>query len=265
MSGALLVIDVGNSSTSLGLIPLGKSNTPTARWAVPTTRLKSLFFRPALERWLRSRKINPSKLAGASISSVVPAVDPALKRTLASLQIPKALFISSTVASRVQNLYSKPSEVGADRLVNARAAMELHKGASIVVDFGTATTFDCVAKGGKYLGGVIAPGPVISAEALFARTAKLPHVVLQKPARALGRNTKEAIEAGLYHGYRGLVLEVVLQLKKTMGGKAKVIATGGQARWILKGLPIINIYEPDLTLKGLFYYWKDQIDFKPIR
>lgn len=232
---------------------------------MPTSRLKSLFFRSALQRWLASQKITPSKLAGASISSVVPDVDTSLKRALNALNIPKIIFISSGVVSRVQNLYRKPSEVGADRLVNARAAMEYHDGASIIVDFGTATTFDCVAKGGKYLGGVIAPGPVISAEALYARTAKLPHVVLKKPAKILGRNTKESIESGLYHGYRGLVHEIVLRLKEKMGGRAYVIATGGQARWILKGLPFINIYEPDLTLIGLVHYWKDQIDFKTIR
>lgn len=259
LNSPLLVIDVGNSSTSFGLYSLANPKKPLTQWALPTPRLKSLFFGAALRRTLASKKIFPSKLVGASVSSVVPETDRALKRALNSLGVKNVLFISSAVSSRVQNLYKKPSEVGADRLVNARAAMEIHPGASIVVDFGTATTFDCVAKGGKYLGGVIAPGPVISAEALFARTSKLPQVVLDKPAKILGRNTQEAIKSGLYHGYRGLVVEIVEQLKKKMGQQTKVIATGGQARWLLKGLPLVDQYEPYLTLMGLVYYWKDQL------
>jgi type III pantothenate kinase len=262
----LLTVDIGNSSTSFALFDISKPlKAPVATWSTPTPHVKSLFFRPALNRWLNNRRIAPDKLNGVAVSSVVPAVDKPLRRSLNSLNIPKILFISSHVTSQVQNLYQKPSEVGADRLVNARAAMSMYPGASIVVDFGTATTFDCVAKGGKYLGGVIAPGPVISAEALYTRTAKLPHVILKKPARILGRNTKEAIESGLYHGYRGLVMEIATRLKERMGSSTQVIATGGQARWLLKGLKIIDHYEPHLTHIGLVHYWKDQIDFKAIR
>jgi type III pantothenate kinase len=126
-----------------------------------------------------------------------------------------------------------------------------------VIDFGTATTFDCISAKREYLGGVIAPGPVISAEALYERTAKLPLVTLSKPAKILGQNTLESIRSGLYHGYRGLVLEIVSQLKKKLGPKTKVFSTGGQAHWILKGLPIAAPFHPYLTLDGLYFLWRD--------
>ena len=122
-----------------------------------------------------------------------------------------------------------------------------------MVDFGTATTFDCVTVRGEYLGGVIAPGPVISAEALFQRTAKLPRVLLKKPVKILGRNTVQSIESGLYHGYRGLVREIVTQLKKSLNTSPLVVATGGQAKWMLKGMDAIDTFDPHRTLKGLFY------------
>lgn len=167
------------------------------------------------------------------------------------------MFVTGRTRGRVKILYRNPSEVGADRIVNARAVMEFWKGPSIVVDFGTATTFDCVTARGEYLGGVIAPGPVISAEALYQKTAKLPLVLLKKPAVILGQTTLGSIQSGLYHGYRGLVKEIIFHLQKKMGPRTHVFSTGGQAHWILKGLGIIDENIPDLTLVGLYFIWQD--------
>jgi type III pantothenate kinase len=251
----LLAIDVGNSSTTFGLFSFKSPRDPQKTFSIPTRQLNN----PSFPSYLK--KISP-RIEAAVVSSVVPRVDRPLRRAISKkLSIP-VHFITTKTLPRIKNLTQHPAEVGADRLVNARAAIEIHRGPSIVVDFGTATTFDCVQRGGAYLGGVIAPGPVISAEALFLRTAKLPNVILKKPAKILGRNTVQSIESGLYHGYRGLVMEIVKQLKSKLGAGTKVIATGGQARWILKGLSCIDRYEPTLTLNGLFYSW---IDFKTIR
>ena len=169
-------------------------------------------------------------------------------------------FVNYTTSRRIRVRTRHPSEVGADRIVNARAAVALVRGAAIVLDFGTATTFDCVTANHDYIGGVIAPGPVISAEALYTRTAKLPLVVLLgKPAQPLGRDTRQSIQAGLYHGYRGLVKEIVLQLKKKLGPTTKVLATGGQAKWILKDLGVVDKHESHLTLFGLKLMWQDRM------
>jgi type III pantothenate kinase len=191
------------------------------------------------------------------ISSVVPRVDRSLCKDLKALFSLTPRFVSASSPSKIKIHYKSPSEVGADRLVNARAAWALHKGPSIVIDFGTATTFDCISGKGEYLGGVIAPGPVISAEALYQKTAKLPFVLLEKPVQILGRNTLESIQAGLYYGYRGLVQEITLQLKRQLGGNPKVFATGGQAHWILKGVKIVDAFVPHLTHLGIYFYWQD--------
>ncbi len=190
------------------------------------------------------------------ISSVVPHIETNLKQSLLFLNAP-ITFVSARSPSTVSVRYKIPSEVGADRIVNARAAAELHSGAAIVIDFGTATTFDCLSSRHEFLGGVIAPGIVISAQALTQRTAKLPPVTLNKPARILGRNTVECIQSGLYHGYRGLVKEIVARLLEKLGNRTRVFTTGGQARWILKGTALDQKNIPHLTLMGLFFLWHD--------
>ena len=252
MMGRLLVVDVGNTATSIGLFDVpSKSNNPAPRsvWTVGTPDILK-------GRSFSGLRIPP--VSGAVVSSVVPRVDRALERAIKKKFHISAIFVSSRTRSRVSVKYRTPSEVGADRIVNARAAMALWpKRPSIVIDFGTATTFDCVTAGGAYLGGVIAPGPVISAEALYNKTAKLPMVLLKKPVLILGRNTLESIQAGLYHGYRGLVKEIVARLRKRMGPRTKVMATGGQAHWILKDVTGVDQHVPHLTLLGLFHMWND--------
>lgn len=255
MTASVLVVDVGNTATSIGLFPAStnKSPRPTHVWTISTS---DILKGRRVHHFLK-KKISKTTIVGGMVSSVVPEVDAALKRQLKTLTGRNFSFVTGKMRSRVKVLYKNPSEVGADRIVNARAAMELTKRPSIVIDFGTATTFDCITKKGAYLGGVIAPGPVISAEALYAKTSKLPMVLLKKPVSILGRNTLESIQAGLYHGYRGLVQEIVAQLKMKMGPRTFVMATGGQAHWILKGAKGVDKFVPQLTLHGLFYLWRD--------
>ncbi len=259
--GFVLAIDVGNTATSMGLFRAAsntKNPKPTHLWTIRTGDIaKKNRFAQFLKRKLRSAHLSPISVVGGMVSSVVPPVDKPLAAQLKQVFGYSFAFVSPRTARRVKILTKKPSELGADRIVNARAAIEFFNGPSIVVDFGTATTFDCVSRSGAYLGGVIAPGPAISAEALYKRTAKLPMVFLDKPAVVLGRNTTESIRSGLYHGYRGLVQEIVFQLRKKMGVRTQVIATGGQAHWILKGAKGIDSYVPHLTLAGLFHLWRD--------
>lgn len=255
----LLATDVGNTATTTGLFRWKgpqKNPLPLATWTVTTSQLNTAGpFRAFLHRKIGADRLKT--ISGAIVSSVVPPVDRHLARDLRALIGSQPVFVSHKTRSPISIRYRRPGEVGADRLVNARAAWQLHQGASIVIDFGTATTFDCVSRRGEYLGGVIAPGPAISAEALYRRTAKLPLVFLEEPADILGDNTLDSIRAGLYHGYRGLVIEIVRRLKTRLGGRVKVFATGGQASWILRGVPGIDRYVPNLTLAGLYHLWSD--------
>ena len=253
---SILTVDIGNTATSFAVFR-GDPQSPRPRrmLTVSTPGLAS----PATARRVRGAFLRgpippPSTIA---VSSVVPRANAPLRRLLKTFGA-DPLFISHRTPSRVRIRYRNPAEVGADRLVNARAAMALTGKAAIVVDFGTATTFDCVSSRGEYLGGVIAPGPVISAEALFHRTAKLPFTTLSRPARVLGRDTVESIQAGLYHGYRGLVKEILARLNERLRSTAEVLTTGGQARWILNGLDLRHRYIPYLTHLGLYWYVRDQ-------
>jgi type III pantothenate kinase len=248
MSRPLLAIDVGNTATSFAVFDFKTSTPRHVRTIATKSLLNGSFPRGLLPAW---------EMRGTIVSSVVPRVDPRLKRALSRASKAPIHFVSAKSKTKLKIKYKRPSEVGADRLVNARAAMALTHSPAIVIDFGTATTFDCVTRRGEYLGGVIAPGPVISAEALYQKTAKLPLVLLEKPVSILGRNTLQSIQAGLYHGYRGLVKEIVQELKKKMGADTKVYSTGGQARWILNGLNVTVRNIPHLTVMGLYFMWKD--------
>ncbi len=249
----LLVVDVGNTATSFGLYarPTRASVRPDRTHTIGTPQLKH---RLLLDSVLRRFPL----ISSVIVSSVVPLVDAPLWRVLARRFGVPVHFVDHRSSSRIVVRTRRPQEVGADRIVNARAAAELVQGSSIVLDFGTATTFDCVTAKREYIGGVIAPGPLISAEALYARTAKLPRVLLTKPVQALGRDTRASIQSGLYYGYRGLVKEIVLQLKKKLGPRTRVLATGGQARWILKDLDVVDKHEENLTLFGLKLMWQDR-------
>lgn len=166
------------------------------------------------------------------------------------------LVVTPAIKTGVRVLTDHPTEVGADRIINALAAYRLYGGPAIVVDFGTATTFDAISAEGDYLGGAIAPGLGIAAEALFSRTAKLPRIQLIAPPAAIGRNTVQAMQSGLILGYVGLIEGLVARIRAELGGRAKVVATGGLAPLLARETDVIKAVEPMLTLEGLWLIYE---------
>jgi type III pantothenate kinase len=247
----LLVVDVGNTNTVLGLYE-GKELVNTFR--IESSKGRTVDeYHVLLLNLIQLAGVKAEQVTASIVASVVPALsDPigtALKRAFGH----KALAVGPGIKTGMPILYENPREVGADRIVNAIAAFErVAEGhGCIVVDFGTATTFDCVSNKGEYLGGVIAPGMQISAEALFTRAAKLPRAEIVKPPRAIGRNTVHSMQSGIVFGYVGLVDGLVQRLRGELGYPCKVIATGGLAVLIAPESEVIEETDPDLTLEGL--------------
>jgi type III pantothenate kinase len=252
----LLALDVGNTNMMLGLYRTssgeGGVSEMVANWRVTTPRsqtadefgllLKSLFALHGMEL---------SAVDGIAISSVVPPLDPALRQMCDVYFKVKPLFIEPGVKTGVPVLTDNPAEVGADRIVNCVAAYERFHGPVIIVDMGTATKFDVVSKNGEFLGGAIAPGLGISAEALFSRAAKLPRVEVKKPLKVIGTGTVDNMQIGLYYGYIGLVDGILERMLAEMGPETKTIATGGLARLIAGGSRYIGVVDEMLTLTGL--------------
>ncbi len=250
----LLAIDVGNSNTVLGLFNTGGED-PTAliaEWRVNTNRHHtrdeySIIFRDLFAL----RSIDSSQVTGIIISSVVPPIDSALRQVCEAYFHLKPIFVEPGIKTGLPVLVDNPSEVGADRIVNCVAAYEQFGGPCIVVDMGTATTFDVISPRGEYVGGAIAPGLSIAADALFTRAAKLPRVDVRRPAKVIGTNTTEHLQIGLYYGYIGLVDGILERLIAEVGPQTKIIGTGGLARLIAGGSKYIGSVDPILTLHGL--------------
>ena len=245
----LLCIDIGNTNITLGMYT---DETLGPRWRLATNheRMPDEFALQLLGL-LAHAGISPKDVQKGAIASVVPPLTERWVQVCRNYLNLEPLVVGANVKTGVKILYEEPTTVGADRIVDAAAAFRFYGGPACIVDFGTATTFDAISAEGDYLGGAIAPGIVIAADALFQRTAKLPRVELARPPSAIGRNTTHAMQSGLVFGYVGLVEGMVARFKAELGLGTKVIATGGLAELISKETAVIQIVAPWLTLDGL--------------
>ncbi|MDE3153953.1 MAG: type III pantothenate kinase [Acidobacteriota bacterium] len=253
----LLAIDVGNTNIVLGVF---QGDRLVHSWRLATLRERTadelgilvdhLFMHEGLEH---------GAVRGIVMASVVPPLTGTMVEMARRYFDRTPVVVEPGVHTGMPVLYENPAEVGADRIVNSIAAYERYGRAAerplIVVDFGTATTFDAISRAGEYLGGAICPGIQISADALFQRAARLPRVDVRKPERLVGRTTVKSMQAGLFYGYVGLVEGIVERMSRELGG-ALCIATGGLAETIAGETPLITSVEPDLTLYGLRLVWE---------
>jgi type III pantothenate kinase len=254
----LLAIDIGNTNIVLGVFEgaaLGRN------WRLATARERTadelgLMVSDLLER----AQIPAPAIDGVVLASVVPQLTGPMMEMSARYLGLTPLNVEPGIDLGMPNLYAHPSEVGADRLVNGIAAYEAYgrgRGVPLVVlDFGTATTFDAISAQGEYLGGVICPGIQISADALFERAARLPRIDVRKPANVIGRTTVTSMQAGLFFGYVGMVEGLVRRLRAELGGKAFCVATGGLAEVIAPETDVVDAVDRDLTLQGLRIVWE---------
>ncbi len=245
----LLAIDIGNSNVVVGVFD---GPTLVGDWRVGTDPAKTRDeYAILLLDLLRVEGISPDQVDGVILSSVVPPLTPLFEELAEAYFHRSPLTVSAELETGLTIRYENPGEVGTDRIVNAAAAYRRYGGPLIIVDFGTATTFCVVTATGEYLGGAIAPGLKISAEALFARAAKLPKVELARPKSVIGPDTTTSMQAGLVFGYAGLVDGLVDRIQRELGLECYVLATGGLAGLIAPESRTIREVRPALTLEGL--------------
>lgn len=249
MADVLLAIDVGNTHTVIGVY---EGETLQRHWRLQTApgRTADEYGVLLLDLYRISGLPEPTR-TDIIICSVVPPMTPVFEYVGRTYLKAEPMVVGPGIKTGMPILYDNPKEVGADRIVNAVAAYDRYHDACLVVDFGTATTIDCVSKKGEYLGGVITPGLGISLDALISRTAKLPRVELVRPAKVVGKNTVHAIQAGIIFGYVALVDGLVTRIREEMGGAPRVVATGGFGELITPESTTIEATDEFLTLEGL--------------
>jgi len=251
----LLAIDIGNTNICLGIF---KGKKLLYSWRL-TTNKETTPDEYGLKILTLFQQVNLQArvIKGIIISNVVPPLTPVFEGLSKKYFRCQPLLVTWKLKTGLKIFYKNPEEIGADRIINAVAGYSLFGGPLIIVDFGTATTFDCVTEKGEYIGGAIAPGINISTEALYTHTAKLPRVEIIKPEKVIGRDTVESMQSGVFYGYIGLVEELVRKCKKELKNeKTKVIATGGLAELIAGKTTLIEKVVPDLTLQGLRLIWE---------
>jgi type III pantothenate kinase len=249
----LLTIDVGNTNITLGLYD-GETLGPRWRLATNHERMPDEYGLDFFHL-LQHAEVTPAQLSGICMASVVPPLTSKVVEACRNYLLKDPLVVDAGVKTGVRILYEDPKAVGADRVVDCAAVQRLYGGPACVVDFGTGTTFDAISAEGDYLGGAIAPGIGIAAEALFSRAAKLSRVDLKRPPSVIGTNTTYALQSGLLFGYVGLVEGMVARFRAELGPEMKVIATGGLSEVVARETKVIDIIAPWLTLEGLRIIW----------
>lgn len=250
----LIALDVGNTNTSCGIFIEDKL---IATWNLATISNRTADeYGILIQQLLSLANLKKEEVEAICISCVVPPLLPPLEEMAEKHFKLRPLVVMPGIKTGMPVLYENPQDVGADRIANSIAAYQLYGGPVIVVDFGTATTFDAITKSGEYMGGAICPGITISADALFEKTAKLPRVEIREPPNVIGRNTIHSIQAGLFYGYISLVEGMLKRIRAALGRKSYIVATGGLAELISKEVKLINKIEPHLTLHGLKILYK---------
>jgi type III pantothenate kinase len=247
MSGNLLVVDLGNTNIVLGVY---RGAELVSSWRLATARERTADEYGILARQLVGDSLH-ANLEGAIVASVVPPLNGAMTFMVQKYFGVEPMFVEPGVKTGIAIHVDNPLEVGADRIVNCAAAHHAYGGPTVIVDFGTATTFDVVTANAEFIGGVIAPGLNISAEALFARAARLPRVDVRRPENVIGTNTVVNMQSGIYFGYLGLVDGILARIKREVPDVQRVVATGGLASQFADDSEHIEVVDPELTLKGL--------------
>lgn len=257
MEGSLLAVDIGNTQTVLGVFVGGKlaSGWRFSTYSEMTSDELAFYF----EGFLKLKGFSISEIRGIIVSSVVPRLTTSIIEFAENYISEKPLIIGMNTRAPIKIKTEKPKEVGSDRLVNAVAAFDRYGGPLVVVDFGTATTFDAISAEGSYLGGAIAPGIEISTKALFSRASRLARVEISMPPGPIGKNTDQSLQSGIVFGFAGQVDRIVSMMKEELGSETRTIATGGLASVVVDSCENIDIFDQDLTLFGLKIIYEESM------
>jgi type III pantothenate kinase len=254
----LLAIDIGNTNITCGVF---REDALTAKWRLATRPDRTADeYGLACVQLCRLNGLEPEAVRAVVVASVVPPLDDLVERMSHRYFHREPHFVNASNQKLIRVEYRPPADAGVDRIVNAAAAYRKHGGPLVILDFGTATTLDAVGPDGVFLGGAIAPGIHLAAEALASRTARLPGVAIVKPPQPIGRSTLEGLQSGLYYGHLFMVEGLVGLFKESLGPGTRVIATGGLADAFGGDLPWVDAREPDLTLEGLYYIYRSITD-----